>query len=89
MLTYHRANLARAGFSVFLIEAGGDKGDTYLQSVPAWYGFLVYQEERKKEGVLTWSQGRPSFGGIRSQLAFLRQPLSKRDPGSKGQQVHL
>lgn len=29
------ANLARAGHSVFLIEAGGDHGDGLLQRVPA------------------------------------------------------
>ncbi|KAM0354814.1 hypothetical protein ACHAPU_000638 [Fusarium lateritium] len=29
------ANLARAGHSVFLIEAGGDQGDTPLQRIPA------------------------------------------------------
>lgn len=31
------ANLAREGHSVFLIEAGQDHGDDYLQSIPAWY----------------------------------------------------
>jgi choline dehydrogenase len=29
------ANLARAGHSVFLIEAGGDQGNTPLQRIPA------------------------------------------------------
>uniref|UniRef100_A0A0B7KEW9 Glucose-methanol-choline oxidoreductase N-terminal domain-containing protein n=2 Tax=Bionectria ochroleuca TaxID=29856 RepID=A0A0B7KEW9_BIOOC len=32
------ANLARAGHSVFLIEAGGDHGDELLQRVPAFSG---------------------------------------------------
>ncbi|KAG5749121.1 hypothetical protein H9Q69_009293 [Fusarium xylarioides] len=29
------ANLARAGHSVFLIEAGGNQGNTPLQQIPA------------------------------------------------------
>jgi choline dehydrogenase len=29
------ANLARAGHSVFLIEAGGDHGDNLLQQIPS------------------------------------------------------
>ncbi|KAK5994035.1 L-sorbose 1-dehydrogenase-like protein [Cladobotryum mycophilum] len=30
------ANLARAGHSVLLLEAGGDTGDSLLQEIPAW-----------------------------------------------------
>lgn len=35
----NRANLARAGHSVFLIEAGEDHGDSQLQRIPAMYVF--------------------------------------------------
>lgn len=31
-----RANLARAGHSVLLMDAGEDRGDSLLQRVPAW-----------------------------------------------------
>jgi hypothetical protein len=31
-----RANLAREGHSVFLIEAGSNRGDDLLQQVPRW-----------------------------------------------------
>jgi choline dehydrogenase len=34
MLLYS-ANLARAGHSVFLLEAGDDQGDTLLQRLPS------------------------------------------------------
>lgn len=34
---FHSANLARAGHSVFLIEAGQDHGNTPLQRIPIWF----------------------------------------------------
>ena len=33
----NRANLARAGHSVFVIEAGEDHGDSRLQQIPIMY----------------------------------------------------
>lgn len=39
------ANLARAGHSVFLIEAGADRGEEPIQQVPALYvGFRSYPQ---------------------------------------------
>jgi len=35
-LTKIRANIARAGHSVLLLEAGGDNGDDILQQMPFW-----------------------------------------------------
>jgi hypothetical protein len=32
---YFRANLATSGYSVFLMEAGGDNSTQYLQEIPA------------------------------------------------------
>lgn len=33
----HRANLATSGYSVFLIEAGGDSSADFLQQIPQLY----------------------------------------------------
>lgn len=41
-LTNYSANLARAGHSVLLLEAGGDAGETLLQEVPAWFVHLPH-----------------------------------------------
>jgi hypothetical protein len=37
ILTRRSANLARAGHSVFLIEAGEDNGDARIQQMPSLY----------------------------------------------------
>lgn len=35
-----RANLASSGYSVFLIEAGGDGSDDFVERIPSMYGSL-------------------------------------------------
>jgi hypothetical protein len=34
LMTRYRANLASSGYSVFLIEAGGDESDSLLEVLP-------------------------------------------------------
>ncbi|KAF2440219.1 GMC oxidoreductase [Karstenula rhodostoma CBS 690.94] len=66
------ANLARAGHSVFVIEAGGDHGDSLLQQIPnfadpsgedptmAWDFFVNHfqdEEQAHKDSKYTWRNG--------------------------------